>query len=499
MTTTILIVDDEPSGQEALESVLLNQGYEMAFAANGAEALQKAEALHPDLILLDVMMPDMDGFEVCRRLRSSQHVAEAPVVLVTALDDRESRLIGIEAGADDFIAKPIDRAELRARVRTITRLNRYRLLVEERQKLERQLERMTALRAIDLAVTAFLDLRITLDVLLRQITTQLHIDAACVLLLNPDSMVLEFAAGRGFRDRTVEMDRFRLGEGAVGRAALERRTLHLTDVEMALMDENRAAIMHTHHFQSYHSVPLLAKGEIKGMLEVFHNLSWANESEQVDFLEMLGRQAAIAVDNAQLFASLQRSNADLMHAYEATLEGWSRALDLRDKETEGHTQRVTEVTLQLAQAFGLNENDLVHVRRGALLHDIGKLGVPDSILRKPGPLTPDEWVIMRKHPVYAYELLSPIPYLRPALDIPYYHHENWDGKGYPHGLAGEQIPLAARIFAVVEAWDALRSDRPYRPSWPKQAVLAHLQAEAGKRFDPRVVQAFLELATTLED
>jgi putative nucleotidyltransferase with HDIG domain len=169
---------------------------------------------------------------------------------------------------------------------------------------------------------------------------------------------------------------------------------------------------------------------------------------------------------------------------------------LRDKETEGHTLRVTEVTLKLAESFGLDQDELVHVRRGALLHDIGKLGVPDSILLKPGQLTPDEWVIMRNHPSYAYELLSPITYLRPALDIPYYHHENWDGNGYPNRLAGERIPLAARIFAVVDAWDALRSDRPYRPAWPEQEVLTHLQAEAGKRFDPQVVQAFMELAKT---
>jgi putative nucleotidyltransferase with HDIG domain len=170
-----------------------------------------------------------------------------------------------------------------------------------------------------------------------------------------------------------------------------------------------------------------------------------------------------------------------------------RALDLRDKETEGHTQRVTELTLKLARAAGMTEEELVHVRRGALLHDIGKMGVPDHILLKPGKLTDEEWVEMRKHPVFAYELLSPIAYLRPALDIPYCHHEKWDGTGYPRGLKGEQIPLAARLFAVADVWDALRSDRPYRQSWPKEKVIEHIKSLSGTHLDPKSVELFLSM------
>ncbi len=186
-------------------------------------------------------------------------------------------------------------------------------------------------------------------------------------------------------------------------------------------------------------------------------------------------------------------NAELTGAYDATIEGWSRALDLRDKETEGHSRRVTEMTLRLARALGLPEEALVQARRGALLHDIGKMGVPDAILLKPGPLTDDEWEIMRRHPTLAYEMLSPIAFLRPALGIPYCHHEKWDGSGYPNGLVGEAIPLAARLFAVVDVWDALLSDRPYRPGWPVDRVRTHIQAGAGSHFDPQVVAAFLTL------
>ena len=186
-------------------------------------------------------------------------------------------------------------------------------------------------------------------------------------------------------------------------------------------------------------------------------------------------------------------NAELTGAYDATIEGWSRALDLRDKETEGHCRRVTELTLRLACALKLPEDALVQVRRGALLHDIGKMGVPDAILLKPGPLTGDEWEIMRRHPTLAYEMLSPVTFLRPALAIPYCHHEKWDGSGYPNGLIGDAIPLAARLFAVVDVWDALLSDRPYRPGWPVDRVRAHIQAGAGSHFDPQVAEAFLTL------
>jgi HD-GYP domain-containing protein (c-di-GMP phosphodiesterase class II) len=229
------------------------------------------------------------------------------------------------------------------------------------------------------------------------------------------------------------------------------------------------------------------------VLELFYRVPFTPDPGWTDFMGTLAGEAALAIDNAQLFEQSQRLTADLSLAYDATIEGWSRALDLRDKETEGHTQRVVGMTLQLARAFGLREEQLVHVRRGALLHDIGKMGVPDGILLKPGKLTDEEWVLMRRHPQLAYEMLAPIEYLKPALDIPYCHHEKWDGTGYPRGLKGEQIPLAARLFAVVDVWDALRSDRPYRPAWSEEETRAHIRAGAGTHFDPRVVEAFARL------
>jgi len=211
-------------------------------------------------------------------------------------------------------------------------------------------------------------------------------------------------------------------------------------------------------------------------------------------VETLAEQAAIAIDSGQLFDNLQLSNAELSLAYDANIEGWSRALELRDCETEGHTLRVAEVTALLARAMGIGETEIVHLRRGALLHDIGKMGVPDGILLKPGKLTDEEWVAMRQHPQLAYDMLAPITYLKPALVIPYCLHEKWDGNGYPRGLKGEQIPLSARLFAVVDVDDALTSDRPYRKAWTREKTLKHIKTNSGTHFDPKAVEAFLRMA-----
>ncbi|HLB48479.1 MAG TPA: HD domain-containing phosphohydrolase [Anaerolineales bacterium] len=360
------------------------------------------------------------------------------------------------------------------------------------EEIERQLRQLRALRQIDLAITGTTNVYLALKTVLEEVTTQLRVDAADILLLNPHTHMLEYAAGRGFRSTGIERAHMRLGQGHAGRAALEQRSLSISNLAAA-QDFIRTPLVAGEDFVAYYALPLVAKGNVNGVLEIFHRAPLNPKQEWLDFFEALAGQAAIAVDNSRLFKGLQRANVDLLLAYDTTIEGWSHALDLRDKETEGHTLRVTEMTLGLARAAGLTEDELVHVRRGALLHDIGKMGVSDTILLKPDKLTDEEWAVMRQHPTYAYELLSPIAYLRPALDIPYCHHEKWDGSGYPRGLKGEQIPLAARLFAVVDVWDALRSDRPYRQGWPEEKVVAYIRAQAGTHFDPKAVQLFSQV------
>ncbi len=360
---------------------------------------------------------------------------------------------------------------------------------------ERRLQRLTALRYIDMTIASNADLQLTLRTLLDQTVAHLKVDAADILLFHPHMRHLEYAVGHGFNAEQVLPFPIRIYEDVVGEAILRRQRIVLTDFD-PVCSFPRRPLLANEGFVFYCAVPLIAKGEVEGVLEIFHRTPLQPDAEWFEFLEMLASQTAIAIDNARLFNDLQQANLELTIAYEATLEGWVRALDMRDRETEGHTQRVTELTVRLAQKMGIKGEALVHIRRGALLHDIGKIAIPDSILLKPEPLTDEEWEIMRRHPVYAYELLSPIEFLRPALDIPYCHHERWDGTGYPRGLRGDQIPLAARIFAVVDVWDALRSDRPYRPAWSEEEALKYIRQQAGKHFDPHVVEVFLQM---LED
>ena len=305
--------------------------------------------------------------------------------------------------------------------------------------------------------------------------------------------MLEYAAERGFHAKGARKAYIRLGVGFAGRVAQERQLVQIPN----LVDEPHNPFLTTlltgEDFVCYFGVPLIIKGQVKGVLEVFNRTAFDPDEEWCDFLKSLAGQTAIAIDNATLFESLQRSNSELTIAYDATIEGWSCALDLRDRETEGHTQRVTEMTLKLARFFGFSEADLVQIRWGALLHDIGKMGIPDEILHKPAPLTEEETEEMKKHPIFAYDMLSPIRYLRFALDIPYCHHEKWDGSGYPRGLKGTQIPLVARIFAVVDVWDALNTDRPYRLAWTDENVREHIRSLSGTHFDPHVVDMFMQI------
>jgi putative nucleotidyltransferase with HDIG domain len=356
----------------------------------------------------------------------------------------------------------------------------------------KQLNRLAALRSIDLAINSVFDLQITLTILINEVTKQLEIDAAAVLLIQPGSGKLEYIAGQGFRTRNIEATSLRIGEGFAGQAVIDRRIVEIPDLENTTRKFIRAQLLADEGFVSYYAVPLITKGEVKGVLEIFNRSRFNPNRDWIDFLATLGGQTAIAIENSRLFQDLQRSNFELAMAYDATIEGWSRALDLRDRETEGHTQRVTDLTLRLARKIGLSESRLVLIKRGALLHDIGKMGIPDYILHKPDELSEEEQQIMRQHPQLAYDMLEPIAYLRDALNIPYCHHEKWDGSGYPRGLSGTQIPLEARLFAIVDVWDAITTDRPYRKSWPIQKALEYMQEQSGKYFDPQLVEIFLQ-------
>lgn len=359
------------------------------------------------------------------------------------------------------------------------------------QLISQRLKNIEALHTIDNAIANSMDLQLTLQVVAKETILQLGVDAADILLYDPANNLLETNVFQGFRTAAMQKVSLRVGQGLAGQIASDGQRIFVPDLAVYRVEDTRASTFSGEDFVSYCGLPLWAKGQFIGVLEVFNRSRLNPDQSWFNFFETLAGQAAIAIDSINSFNEIQIANTKLVMAYDATIEGWSRAMDLRDEETEGHTQRVAEQTLKLAKLMGISDNQLIHIRRGALLHDMGKLGIPDRILLKPDKLTTEEWVIMRKHPVYAYDMLSSIEYLHPALDIPYCHHEKWDGSGYPRGLKGEEIPLAARIFAVIDVWDALTSDRPYRKAWTREQTLAYIREQTGSHFDPQVVEVFL--------
>jgi len=363
--------------------------------------------------------------------------------------------------------------------------------VKATAQIQRQLRRMSALHSIDAAITASFDLNVTLSVILRQVISQLGADAADILLFNPITHLLEYAAGLGFRTHSLHHVPVMLGQGFAGTAALERRTVSIPDLESQLEAFHSTPNFMQERFASYHAVPLIAKGQVKGVMEIYQRSLSAPDEEWVEFLATLAGQAAVAIDSASLFQELQRSNAELTLAYDTAIETWAQFLEASGRESREHTFRVVDLSIRLAQAMRVKENELIHYRRGALLHDIGKVSIPEAIINKPGHLDEAEWRIVRNYPAVSYQMLACLQQLGPALDIPRYHHERWDGSGYPYELCGEQIPLAARIVGLVDVYDALQTPRPYRRAWSREAALVYIRRQAGILFDPNMVKVFL--------
>ncbi len=415
--------------------------------------------------------------------------ARSELTVPLMLGDQAIGAIDVQSAAPDAFTNDDERILSIFAERAALALEHARLFTQT----ERRMQNLLSLRTIDIAIASSFNITFTVGIILDQVIKQIGVHAADILIFDPVAQTFQFSNGLGFHTQALKYTDLKLGDGFAGRAARERRMVVVQHLNQNPGGLQRSMDFANEGFVTYIGVPLLAKGMVRGVLEVFHREPLELEQEKTSFLEILAGQAAIAIDNARLFENLQGSTSELMMAYDETIEGWSRAMDLRDEETEGHTLRVTELTLKLANCLGVGVEEMVHIRRGTLLHDIGKIGVPDSILRKPSALTPEEWEIMRRHPQFAYDMLAPILYLKKALDIPYCHHEKWDGTGYPRGLKGELIPLSARIFAVVDVWDALTSDRPYRKAWTREKAREYIQEESGRHFDPSVVNVFLRL------
>lgn len=450
----ILLIEDDPAHAELIQRAFEDRGDKarLTTAYTLAEARELLKTFQPSLIIADWRLPDGDSSEL---LKDDDGSPTIPVIIMTSYGNERNAVDVIKSGALDYIVKSSE---------SMTDMPHIAERAIEQWKIRQEKEEMQVTLA-DREAQFRLLAENSSDMISRHDTSGifLYISPACLTILGytPDELTNTSVTN----------------------------LIHPDEVNQyadLLSTPDWTGITVTIDYRARHK-----SGQY----------IWIETTARLFFDEISGRQEIQAssrniTERKESEEALQRAHADLQEAYDKTIEGWVRALDLRDKETEGHTQRVTEMTLKLAQSIGCSEDEIIQIRRGALLHDMGKMGIPDEILQKPGPLTDAEWDVMRKHPELAYQMLSKIEYLEEAIIIPYYHHERWNGSGYPHKLKEKDIPLHARLFAVVDVWDALSSDRPYRKKMPLNEVIDYLKKESGRLFDPEMVEKFIPLIST---
>lgn len=426
----------------------------------------------------------VDKNRVCRAFRNqtSQYMAFVPMssntktigMIVVGRDTCFSQQeLDIFKTISDMIAPAIERANLL-------------------RKTEKQLKRLESLHAIDQAITSIFDINVINKIILDQVVKELEADATDILILNTSSNMLECMGINGFIDQLIRNVKIPLTTSVAGKVLLENQRYSVSNLEEQPLSFIRKN-MRVENFNAYFANPLRVKGEVIGVMEIFFRKPFYPDEDWLNFFDALSMQAAVAYDSFRKYSDLQRIQQNMTTSFRSTLETWSKSLELHDIESHDHIRRVTNETLILAKDLGVDEKDLTNIEHGAILHDIGKIAIMDDILQKKGTLTEKEWTAIKRHPQIAKDLLSNVKMLEKAMDIPYCHHENWDGTGYPQGLKGENIPLSARIFAVVETFDALTTPKPYRKAWSKQEAVKYLRAEKGKRFDPVIVDKFLSL------
>ncbi len=487
----VLIVEDLPDDAELMAMRLEEEGFKPEWKRVQTEQdFLKALEERPDLILADWSLPQFSGLRALELM--NERGLNIPFILVSGSIGEEAAINALHQGACDYILK--DRSKrLGQAVRHTLESRRHQQEKEQAEaELKRRLAELEVLYNISSSLRNLDNLDAMLSALLDQTLIVLETGAGAIWLEKPEDTNLYLASARGWFTRFDNQVYLKPGEGIVG--ITYRSGKPYTSPEF-IRDPNLSDYGRSETPAGWGGACLpIYNGQIKiGAMIIAVKLPREINLEEIKLLSSITEMAGIAVHRIRLFEKLKASEAALVEAYDETIQGWAAALELRDQETEGHSERVTEMTLALAQQLDFSEEQLTHIYRGSLLHDIGKMGVSDTILLKPGPLDDREWEIMRRHPIYAYEVLVPIAYLKPALNIPYCHHEKYDGSGYPRGLKGKQIPLPARIFAVVDVYDALTSDRPYRKAWSRKEALEHIKKVSGTHFDPQVVELFLDL------
>lgn len=450
----ILLIEDEDPHAELIQRAFENQDARILIhrARSLGEARKQLLVQEPALIIADWRLPDGESMEL---LPDHHDPLSTPIILMTSYGNERIAVEALKSGALDYVVKSpesmLDMPHLaeRAIEQWAVRAERVKM---QKALLESESQfRLLAENASDMIARLSTDGHI------------LYVSPACETIL-------------GYAPHELT-------------GALSFDLIHVKDIS-SIKDLFKGKEYDTTRTVTYQA--LHRDGHFV-WLETSARAILDRKTDSVSEIQTASRDIT---ERKKAEKALQDAHVHLQEAYQRTIEGWVRALDLRDRETEGHTQRVTELTIKVARTLGFSEEELTHIRRGALLHDMGKMAIPDDILQKPGPLNEVEWERMRRHPMYAYDMLSPIAYLLPSLDIPFCHHERWDGSGYPRGLKGEEIPLVARLFSIVDVWDALSSDRPYRKKMPRWEVVSYLREKSGILFDPKLVDIFLSVIDT---
>jgi len=460
--------------------IFFNQGAEKLFKTDAAKILgSDLEGLIP-LNLSDNLSAISSGQNVSPYNECHQN---SPFFLSIEREDRSiipvsGTLIRVVSDGQDY------------NVIKLLKINQYRF---SQDLLSSPGKWVNTIHRIENEVTKSDDINELLDVVIDEAISQLNMDAVTVLKFDPKRKELVYSLGRGFFTNALKHTRLKVGEGNAGKAAQEKEIIYLRNFTVNTSDLMKSPEFLAEGFASYHAIPMYVEEKLLGVIELFRRSDFDPSQEWYDYLQSLADQTAIALANFEVVLDLKQSKQDILHAYDETLEGWVHGLDIRVHESNGHTRRVTDYSLNLAAMVGLSEDQLQYIRRGSLLHDIGNAGVPDRVLLKPDILTEEERTLVRQHPNIAREMLYPISYLRPALDIPYCHHEWWDGSGYPRGIRGDAIPIAARIFSIVDVWDSLLSNRPYRPAWTREQVIKYMHAMTGIQFDPGLMDIFWKM------
>ncbi len=493
-THSILIIDDDHNLLCLLERLLAKSGYSVQTADSGLSGLEAILNHKPDLVISDVIMPPPNGLELQRILSRELSTQSLPFIFLSGQTSPQEILQGIRNGADDFISKPFDPNFLLARVQSTLR----------RVDLSRQEGIQFQQRTVSLRIQS----------LSQQLEAIQEIGLKIRSGINPDDLLLQAVKIFAIYHQPAAIEIW-VKDGNQGNSSSSFSVGFLMDysggMATPLRMESSIGEDTEWHSDDYHQIWPVADGSPnperpEGMgeaayneevfLRVFFKRSAESPSRQVEsidpmYIQAFLSQVTIILDKKKELHQLENMQKLNEHTVESALEALSKAQELRDQETGDHCVRVAQMTLRFAIRMGIREPRLTHIRRGAILHDVGKIGVPDHILLKKGALTDSERAIIRKHPLFAYDLLSKFDFLKPALEIPLYHHERWDGQGYPRGLKGEEIPLAARIFSIVDVWDAMTHDRVYRPAIPKEEVAEYLRREAAKSFQTNLVDHFL--------